>query len=637
MTAQPFPEALNALCASMGLPATSTYGGIEEAHLRAHQIAFRKYSITEDHLEAIRLPALVGDERGAWHAIQSTKGLASIPRLKSHRTVIELYGSTGEGKKRFGWPSWWHVHDLLTHSQRDLKQIILLSIMTSLVGLAAPQSARLIMGTAIPDGAPALLSLATLATLFASLWTAVMAWVQAMVQQRLRLSHLSILQRKTFARALALPYLHLTARSTGELSMDTRPHRAMEALINLALAAVSQLLVVIANMGILFWTSPSIGAFTLTAMVVIAAFSWGSGIIQIRLTREATNLNVQQQSRLNELVAGMRALRASGALRDAITRWKRGMETTQEATLHTGRLTTASSFATESTRLLVTLGTALVCGALALQSEFSIGTTMAVLMMSSTIIAGTISLVSSAQGCIEHAVALRRYDGLLAPEKIPPPTTSYTGGITPENAILTLRNVGFRYTEASPWVLRHFDLTIHPGESVWIKGPSGRGKTTLLRAIAGLMQPQEGQILLGGVPVTTLDDLSKWIAYLPQEARPAEGSIWEALVSISGSDPGRIHTAAERTGLAAYIQSLPMGYETRYSAHVFSGGQKQWLAITAALASPANILLLDEPQANMDWDMRRKVSEAMYSSGKTIVQVSHDAPGANLSITTVTL
>lgn len=208
----------------------------------------------------------------------------------------------------------------------------------------------------------------------------------------------------------------------------------------------------------------------------------------------------------------------------------------------------------------------------------------------------------------------RRY---IAPAEI-------TGGIE-------LKNVEFRYRpDDSEPVISGLSLCINEGERVGIIGRSGCGKTTLLKLMAGLMEPQSGGVYLGSRDARQIEPLRlrEHIAYVPQAPFLISGTIKENLCMGNPLASDEELLAASHTGvLDDHIASHPQGYDRPVgeAGGLLSGGQRQCLAIARALLGKPSVILLDEPTSAMDVrteeEFRRRFQE--YSRGRTVVLVTH--------------
>ena len=145
--------------------------------------------------------------------------------------------------------------------------------------------------------------------------------------------------------------------------------------------------------------------------------------------------------------------------------------------------------------------------------------------------------------------------------------------------------------------------------------------------LSGLYRPSKGTIGCG--PGGAWGSRGRTV-YLPQFVRLFNGTLLENLVLLSGGASWQVlMEAAERTGLSTMVRALPMGYDTLLAAGGinFSGGQRQLIALTAVLAAPNRILLLDEAMANMDGLQRKRLFTCGLFERRTILLASHEEPG----------
>lgn len=193
---------------------------------------------------------------------------------------------------------------------------------------------------------------------------------------------------------------------------------------------------------------------------------------------------------------------------------------------------------------------------------------------------------------------------------------------------IELRAVRFRYSESDPWALDGVNLTIAPGEFVAITGPSGGGKTTLLKLMLGLYVPTEGQILVDGRPLTDAARIAwrKKIGVVMQDDQLLTGSIAE---NISFFDPqtdlARVHHAAKLAHVHKEIVDMPMNYLSLVGdmGSMLSGGQKQRVLLARAIYRQPSNLFLDEGTANLDQATEKLIADIVSRSNMTRVVVAH--------------
>jgi ABC-type multidrug transport system fused ATPase/permease subunit len=198
---------------------------------------------------------------------------------------------------------------------------------------------------------------------------------------------------------------------------------------------------------------------------------------------------------------------------------------------------------------------------------------------------------------------------------------------------LSLRGITFGYDDATP-VLKDFSLRIRRGERVGIKGPSGAGKSTLLNIMAGLLEPQGGEMLVDGA---RLDDSNRraWqnsAGYVPQNVFIADATLAENVAFGENlPDAERVAESLEAAGLAEFARNLPEGIDALVgeSGCRVSGGERQRIGIARALYRRPDILFLDEATSALDRESERNIHDTLARlSGRdkelTIVAIAHD-------------
>jgi len=197
---------------------------------------------------------------------------------------------------------------------------------------------------------------------------------------------------------------------------------------------------------------------------------------------------------------------------------------------------------------------------------------------------------------------------------------------------IEFRNVGFHYPtepgQPARWVLRHISFEAPAGATIGVVGATGSGKSALMDLVPRLFDPQEGEILIDGVPIRELDvaALRREIGYVTQESFLFSDTIGANLV-YGTDDETRGRWAAEIAQLDASIRGFPGGYETVLGERGInlSGGQKQRAALARALARQPCIVLLDDALSAVDThteaEILRSLREAL--AGRTALIASH--------------
>jgi len=193
---------------------------------------------------------------------------------------------------------------------------------------------------------------------------------------------------------------------------------------------------------------------------------------------------------------------------------------------------------------------------------------------------------------------------------------------------LRFENVSLVYPDGTI-ALNNINLVIQNGEKLALVGESGSGKTSLAHIIASLYEPSKGSILFYGSDISklNLDDVRKFIAFVPQESVLFEGSIYENIAfGMTCVSRESVYQAAKNVGLEEFILSLPQGYNTSVGERgtQLSGGQRQRIAIARALIKNAPLLIFDEASSSLDAETELQIQQCIDRlTGHTVVIVAH--------------
>jgi ATP-binding cassette, subfamily B, bacterial CvaB/MchF/RaxB len=193
---------------------------------------------------------------------------------------------------------------------------------------------------------------------------------------------------------------------------------------------------------------------------------------------------------------------------------------------------------------------------------------------------------------------------------------------------IELRNVSFRYGPGEPWVLQGAHLRIEAGESVAVTGPSGAGKTTLLKILLGILEPTQGQVLYGGVPIKDLGlaNVRRQIGTVMQDDTLLTGSLADNIAFFDPQpDTQRVEACARLAQLHDDVVRMPMGYRTLVGdlGAGLSGGQKQRVLLARALYRAPKVLAMDEATSHLDGANERAFTQALSRLEVTRLVIAH--------------
>ena len=179
-------------------------------------------------------------------------------------------------------------------------------------------------------------------------------------------------------------------------------------------------------------------------------------------------------------------------------------------------------------------------------------------------------------------------------------------------------------------ILRGISFGVAAGSVVGIIGPSASGKSTLARALMGVWAPQNGVVRLDGADISNWDkdQLGPYMGYLPQDIELFEGTISENISRFTEVDPEKVVRAAKTAGVHEMILLLPDGYDTVIGSEGvnLSGGQRQRVGLARAIYGSPRLILLDEPNSNLDEVGERALASAIQElklTGATIFVITH--------------
>ncbi len=179
-------------------------------------------------------------------------------------------------------------------------------------------------------------------------------------------------------------------------------------------------------------------------------------------------------------------------------------------------------------------------------------------------------------------------------------------------------------------ILKGLTADFPAGQTIAVIGPSGSGKSTLARSLIGIWQDMEGKVLIDGEPIQSWNraELGPHIGYLPQDIELFEGSIAENIARFGVVDPHKIIRAAQRAGVHDMILRFPRGYDTSMgeAGSLLSGGQRQRIGLARAMYDDPAVIVLDEPNANLDDAGEAALVAAvqdLHKQGKTVFLITH--------------
>ena len=432
----------------------------------------------------------------------------------------------------------------------------------------------------------------------------IMARVGARFQARL--------ERRVFdaeiARSAVAPD---AARSTGLRDLEA-VQRLMTSPVLMAVFDLPWTPVFLA--GILIF-HPWLGYLAIGGGAALIVFTVLNQVLSSGRTHQAAIAGAEADAIAAQLGADAELVQTMGIRDGAFARWRAARDGALTAQLGAADVAGSFTAATRAFRLLLQSAMLGLGAYLVLRDELTPG----------AMIAGSI-LLGRALAPVELAIgqwplvqqARQGWHNLAALLSAVPPEAPRTALPRPR-ARLQVQNLTVVPPGQSQVALRALSFVVEPGQAVGVIGPSGAGKSTLARALTGLWRPAGGSIRLDGAALDQYppSELGRHIGYLPQRVQLFDGTIAQNIARLAPEpDSQKVVAAAKLTGAHAMIVQLPDGYDTRVSAAGgrLSGGQIQRIGLARALYDDPVLLVLDEPNANLD----NQGSQALNTAIRTI-------------------
>jgi ABC-type multidrug transport system fused ATPase/permease subunit len=438
------------------------------------------------------------------------------------------------------------------------------------------------------------------------------------------------LRNRMYAHLQSLELGFFDSQQTGQLmSRSTVDLQAVRFFLGYGLVFILQsALTILIAAGVMLAVNPGLAAVALAPVPFVVAIATRYGKLNRPASQEVQQRIAELTAEAEENVSGVRVVKAFAQEQRQMARFRTVVQRVFDQSMVSTKL---RAFYNPFIGFLPQLGLAailLVGGRQAINGSITIGEFVAfygyVLMLT-----GPMRMLGIALGMAQRAVAsgarvfeiLDRAPRLTAPADAPP--------LPSGRGEVRFENITFAYEDADP-VLEGVTLEVPAGETVALVGATGSGKTTLASLVPRLYDAVEGRVLIDGADVTTVDlaSLRREIALVSDDAFLFSATLRENIAyARPDATEEQIREAAERAGLAEFVDELPDGYETRVGERglTLSGGQRQRVAIARALIANPRILILDDATSSVDATTESRIKEALREvmQGRTTFVIAH--------------
>jgi ATP-binding cassette subfamily C protein/ATP-binding cassette subfamily C exporter for protease/lipase/ATP-binding cassette subfamily C protein EexD len=355
---------------------------------------------------------------------------------------------------------------------------------------------------------------------------------------------------------------------------------------------------VIVFVALIWILHPVLGIIALVTAILLLLLSVANEMLTRRENVKASQSQILAMQQAEAAIRNAEVVHAMGMHPAVISRWQAlngdAMEATSSAAERGGILVGTTKFIRFFAQIAV-----LGAGAYyVIHGNLSAGTMIA----ASILLGRALAPVEVAMAAWRNFSATRIAYGRLKARLNDHVVDGERGKLPEPRGHLQIKNVSFGTREHV--ILRNVSFEVRPGESVAMIGPSAAGKSTLCRLIVGTLAPTAGQIRLDGSEIMHWDpvQLGRYIGYVPQDVELFSGSVRENIARMGAVDDHAVIDAAKLAHAHEMIQQLPDGYETRIGdgGLRLSGGQRQRIGLARAVYGNPKLIVLDEPNANLD-------------------------------------
>lgn len=448
---------------------------------------------------------------------------------------------------------------------------------------------------------PTLISLSLIA-----IWLYLIQAILEQIRTRILIRISTVFDEKYSEKALALVY-NLPRGNTGEKSEDISPIRDLDTirtfLASAGTLAIFDLPWVPIFLIFIFLLHPDLGILAIGGAIILCLLAWFNDKKASSYNKIINNYSGQRHNQIEAIKRNYEVIIAMGMNEAIASNWKNLNKNFLKKNIHLSDLMGGLNSFAKTFRYILQSAVLGLGAYLVIKQEFSAGSMIGASIIMSRALAPIEQAIAHWKSFIATKQSSHRLDSLLNTFNEDYERTQLEAPVSE----LLIENTIVVPPQSRKAVVNNVSFKLIAGNALAIMGPSAAGKTTLVRAIVGAWPVTRGNIRLDGADLTQWSSrsLGQHIGYLPQNVQLFDGTIAQNIARFEKNpDPNHIIAAAKQAGVHEMILNLPNGYDTLISetGGILSSGQRQRIALARALFRDPFLVVLDEPNSNLDSD-----------------------------------
>ena len=604
----------------------------------------RPVKLPIENLAGLNLPAILHWDMSHYVVVEKIKnGKALIhdpagnskwleqSELSKHFTgvALELRPSdnfeTGEQRETLKLRQLWRR---MTGLKRAMVQTLVLSLVLQAFVLASPYYMQIAVDTVVPTQDKDLLTVLSVGFALFTFINLAASVLRSFVLLNAGTMMGFGISSNIVRRLFRLPIDWFEKRHTGDILSRFQSVGPIQSMLTTgAVAALLDGAMAIFTLALMFFYSPTLSFIALIAFALYIVVR----VVTFPIERDAEEASIvtgaKVQSMMIETLRGMTTLRLFGKETERHALWQTKSVDAINTSIGLSRIGIWQGSANTIIFGLEGIITVWLAIGFVIDGGFSIGMVYAYLAYKGQFLGKAASLIDQAIDFRMLNLHLERLSDIALTKE----DTGFQQNISNDAELrgrIELRDIRYRYSPSDPLVLDGINLIVEPGDHIAITGPSGGGKSTLMKIILGLVEPESGDILIDGQPLARFgyQNYRRQIGAVAQDDNLFAGTLADNIALFDEvPDMARIVASATAAAIHDDITKMPMQYETLVGdmGSTLSGGQKQRVLMARALYRQPRLLVIDEGTSHLDAKHEAAVNAAISELGITRIIVAH--------------